>query len=56
MKSAGHVSAATDGQILVFGGMNLESMQLYSNVFVYSIEEAQWRQTRQECRPRFTPG
>ena len=40
MKMAGHVSAATDGQILVFGGMNLESMQLYSNVFAFSIEEA----------------
>jgi hypothetical protein len=36
--------------------MNLESMEVYNQVFVFDIPEGNWRRNRVTSTPRFTPG
>lgn len=53
MKMCGFAMAAEDDTLIVFGGMDLENLTVYNQVFMYDIAQTQWYRVAEQRAPRF---
>lgn len=53
MKMCGLAMVATEDSLVLFGGMDLETLTVYNQVFLYEIREGKWFRVPDQRTPRF---
>lgn len=53
MKMCGLAMLCTDDSLVVYGGMDLETLTVYSQVFLYDLQETHWYRVPEQRTPRF---
>lgn len=53
MKMCGLAMVATEDSLVLFGGMDLENLTVYNQVFIYEIRDAHWYRVPEQRTPRF---